>query len=241
MMRRLLDRVDVEAMTDGVLASFVEDPEFQTLRPPDDVLRAWVRWNIDMMMRWSVERSGPSESELDGFREFARISAANGAGADAVPRNYRRGVRYAWRSLMQQATDEERAQLLGGAELLFDFVDRFTQAFAEAYEQAAGRGGESARERSAQAVLDALLDRPAHHHVDVPPHPRPQDIVRWAERLELRVFDEAGHHAVGHGLDIDPIQQSPHHLAPGVGVLPCGRRLGPVRVADCRAFAPDSG
>ncbi|SDJ02808.1 DNA-binding transcriptional regulator, PucR family [Frankineae bacterium MT45] len=158
LMRTLLARVDLDQLTDGVLASFVSSPDFQSLRPPQEVLRAWVRWNVDMMMRWSADGDGPGEAELEGFRELARISASEGTGVDTIPANYRRGARYAWRTLMEQATDEERAQLHGGADLLFEFVDRFTRAFAEAYEEASRLGGASARERCAQELFDAIVD-----------------------------------------------------------------------------------
>ena len=153
---RILQRYDLGALTDGVLASFAGRPEFQPLRPPQAELRSWVQWNIDLVIRWLMDGLPPTDKELDGFREIARIAAANGTPPDAIPANYRLGARFAWDWLMGAATEEERTVLVGSAGLLFDFVDRVSRVFSDAYEKAARTGPFSDDERAAQTLLTRL-------------------------------------------------------------------------------------
>ena len=111
MIRRIVARVDLDEFTERVLDSFWERPEYQRFRPLREDVRAWVRWNIDLVIRWLVDGQPPSESDLERFRERARTLAANGMPADIVPANFRRGARYAWTALLDAAREDERAAL----------------------------------------------------------------------------------------------------------------------------------
>lgn len=150
--RRIVERTDLERFTDRILGTFWDLPEFQRLRPPRDEVRAWVRWNLELVTRWLVEGRPPSESELEVFREHARARAAEGVPADTVPSNFRRGARFAWRALMDAASEEERLALVESADLLFEYVDRVSGIYFEAYQERADATG-SAEEARAQAVL----------------------------------------------------------------------------------------
>src|SRR5437588_8545358 len=110
--RRIAERANLEEFAERILDSFWERPELLELHPPRERVRAWVRWNLDLVNRWLIEGRPPTEAELEVFREQARARAADGTPQDVVPGNFRRGVRFAWRALLDAATDEERPALL---------------------------------------------------------------------------------------------------------------------------------
>jgi hypothetical protein len=152
-LRRIVERTDLEVFAERVLDSFWDRPEFQQLHPPREEVRALVRWNLDLVIRWLVEGNGPSEQELEVFREQARLRAAEGIGPDIIPANFRRGARFAWRAMLDAATDDERPALLDGADLLFDYVDRVSQIFSDVYEEAARAAPASVQETAARELL----------------------------------------------------------------------------------------
>jgi hypothetical protein len=152
-LRSIVARTDLERFTDRVLDSFWEQPAFQRLHPPRDDVRAWVRWNLDLMIRWLTCGEPPAEPELALLREHARARAAEGFPPDMIPANFRRGARFAWRALLEAATEAEGPALIESADLLFDFVDRVSRIYSEAYESAARGSATSAEEIAAGAVL----------------------------------------------------------------------------------------
>jgi len=155
-LRRVVERLDAEALADGVLESFWEDRDFTVVRPPRAELRTWVRWNIDLVMRWFIERRPPNDAELEGLREIARRRAGEGTPYDTVPANFRRGTRYVWNALVAAADDEDRAALLESVDLVFEYVDRVSRVFADAYDAAARAAAISSDERAAQELLGRL-------------------------------------------------------------------------------------
>jgi hypothetical protein len=151
--RRIVERVDLDEFTERVLDSFWERPEYQRFRPLREDVRSWVRWNIDLMIRWLVDGQPPSESDLERFRERARMLAANGMPADIVPANFRRGARYAWTAILDAAREDERAALVESADLLFEFIDRVSQLFSDTYASAGPPTTVSEEERRARALI----------------------------------------------------------------------------------------
>jgi hypothetical protein len=151
--RQIVERTDLDDFTERVLDSFWQRPEYQRFRPLREDVRAWVRWNIDLVIRWLVDGRPPSEADLERFRERARMLAENGMPADIVPANFRRGARYAWTALLDGARDDERAALVDSAELLFDFVDRVSELFSDTYEATGPPADISEGERRARALL----------------------------------------------------------------------------------------
>jgi hypothetical protein len=151
--RRIVERVDLDAFTEQVLDSFWERPEYQRFRPLREDVRAWVRWNIELMIRWLVDGQPPTESDLERFRERARMLADNGMPPDIVPANFRRGARYAWTAILDAARDDERAALVESADLLFEFIDRVSQLFSDTYAAAGPAPAISEEERRARALL----------------------------------------------------------------------------------------
>jgi len=151
--RRIVERVDLDEFTEQVLDSFWERPEYQRFRPLREDVRSWVRWNIDLMIRWLVDGQPPTESDLERFRERARMLAANGMPADIVPANFRRGARYAWTAILDAAREDERAALVESADLLFEFIDRVSQLFSDTYASAGPAATISDEERRARALI----------------------------------------------------------------------------------------
>jgi PucR C-terminal helix-turn-helix domain len=170
---RIVARADLEAFTDRVLDSFWEQPAFQQLHPPREDVRAWVRWNLDLMIRWLVQGEPPSEPELEVFREHARARAREGFPPDVIPANFRRGARFAWRAMLEAATEAERPALLESADLLFEYVDRVSRIYSDGYASAERATATSAEE----IAVGALLRR-----IEAEEPPLPED-HRLAERL----------------------------------------------------------
>src|SRR2546421_11652053 len=90
-LRRIVERTDLELFADRVLDSFWEQPAFQRRHPPREAVRAWVRWNLDLMIRWLTAGEPPSEADLQVLRAHARARAAEGFPPDMIPANFRRG------------------------------------------------------------------------------------------------------------------------------------------------------
>jgi hypothetical protein len=178
----IVQRADLEAFADRLLDAFWDRPEFQQLHPPRREVRAWVRWNLDLVIRWLVDGRPPSDSELETFREHARARAAEGTPADMVPANFRRGARFAWGVLLEAAGEDERLALLESADLLFEYVDWVSRIYSEAYEEAARTATATAEEGAARALLRRIARAEA---------PLPED-HRLAEQLGLRL-DRASH------------------------------------------------
>jgi hypothetical protein len=154
--RRIVARSDLDAFTDELLESFWERPEYRRFRPPAEDVRAWVRWNVELVIRWLADGQPPTEAELERFRERARALADAGMPADVVPANFRRGARFAWNAILDAAHEDERPALLASAGLLFDYVDRVSQLFSDTYDAAGDAVEVSTEERRARALLARL-------------------------------------------------------------------------------------
>jgi hypothetical protein len=176
-LRRIVARADLERFGDRVFESFWETPEFQRLHPPRQDVRRWVRWNLQLVIRWLVEGRPPDQAELQVFRQHARARVADGTPADVVPGNFRRGAQFAWRALLEAATDEERPALLEAADLLFEYVDRVSRIYSEVYADASAQAAASAEEGAARALLDRVASEEP---------PAPEDL-QLAERVGVRL------------------------------------------------------
>lgn len=156
-LRRLIARIDVDAFADRVLASY-----WDTLPgEPQEARRhahMWVRWNLDLVVRWLTERRPPTDAELDVLRTRAYRQAQAGVPADRVPGNFRRAARFAWNAALELAEPDERAALLEAADLVFEFVDRVSRIYAEAHGQAGLSAPVAVEERLARGLLGRLVE-----------------------------------------------------------------------------------
>jgi PucR-like helix-turn-helix protein len=151
--RRIVDRSDMDDFTERIVDSFWERPEMEQARHERDEMRAFVRWCLDLVIRWLTDGVPPTELELDVFRARARSRAEEGLPADLAPANLRRGARYAWGALLDNATDDERLALLESADLIFEFIDRVSQLFFDAWQQASREDAVTTEEAAARALL----------------------------------------------------------------------------------------
>jgi hypothetical protein len=151
--RRIVERSDIDEFTERVLDSFWDRAEYKPFRPLREDLRDWVRWNIDLVIRWLVDGQPPTDADLERFRERAQALATDGMPADIVPANFRRGARYAWTALLESAHDDERPALLESADLLFQFIDRVSELFSDTYESGSPAAIVSQEERRARDLL----------------------------------------------------------------------------------------
>lgn len=180
-LRRIVERADLEEFTERVLDSFWEEPALQRLRPDRDDFRAWVRWNLDVVIRWLTDGQPPTEDEVAVLREHARARVAEGFPPDMIPASFRRAARFAWRAILDAATEAERAALVESAEVLFEYVDRVSRVYSEVYEAAAKTTGPSAEEIAAGDLLRRIA-------ADEPPLTEDR---RLAERIGFRLEGSA--------------------------------------------------
>jgi hypothetical protein len=151
-----IEQIDMQRLVDRVLESFWNRPGFQGARPSQSELRAFVQWNIDLIVRWAVHGQPPTDTELERIRTLGRDLATAGVPPDTVPANYRLATTLAWRELVAMLGPGEREALLGRAHVLFEYVDRISSVFAEGYEEGARRAVTSTTERGVQALLSRL-------------------------------------------------------------------------------------
>jgi hypothetical protein len=155
-LRQLVDRTDLNEFADRMLDSYWSRPERQGTRGPRRRAHMWARWNVDLVLRWLVDGTPPSEIELDVLRNRARRGAEAGTPIDFVPGNFRRGARFAWNAALEVASPKEREALLDSADLLFEFVDRVSRIYAEAHESAQRHAPVPVQERLARGLLGCL-------------------------------------------------------------------------------------
>jgi hypothetical protein len=176
-LRRIVERADLELFTDRVLDSFWEQPAFQQLRPSRDDTRSWVRWNLDLVIRWLIKGEPPNQGEIAVLRKQAQAQADGGFPADMIPANFRRGARFAWRAMLEAATEAERPALVESADLLFEYVDRVSRIYSEVYESAAKKSAPTVEEIAAGDLLRRIAAEEA---------PLTED-YRLAERIGFRI------------------------------------------------------
>ncbi len=151
-----IEQIDMDWLVDRVLGSFWNRPGFEGARPSQAQLRAFVRWNIDLVVRWAVQGEPPTDAELERVRSLARELGTAGVPADIVPANYRLGTTLAWRELVAALGDDARNALLARTDVLLDYIDRISSVFADGYEEGARRDIASPSERGVQTLLSRL-------------------------------------------------------------------------------------
>src|SRR3984885_1135375 len=176
-LRRMVERADLELFTDRVLDSFWDEPAFEQLHARRDDVRAWVRWNLNLAIRWIAGGETPGEDEIAVFREHARARVAEGFPADMIAASFRRVARVGWRARVAAATAAARPALVEIADLLFEYVDRVSRIYSEVYESAAKKSAPTPEEIAA---------RDLRRRIPADEAPLTED-QRLAERIGFRI------------------------------------------------------
>lgn len=156
----VVDRVDPADVARDMIVAFKEEIRGYA-RLPESVLQGQIfdvsRSNVELFFRSIVEMRGPSDEELEPFRESARSRASEGLPLEDLLHAYRLGGRLGWQAIVAVATPDEHRPLLTAAELLMRYVDSVSAAVAQTYLDER-QTLVSEEERRQRTLLDALLE-----------------------------------------------------------------------------------
>lgn len=116
-----------------------------------------LRWNLELLTGWLREGTAPTSDDLAELRAILRADAARGKQAHEQLVVYNQGTRCMWTSLLETATDGERAALTACSEIVLNYQSLVAQAFSDVYQdQAEAETGRGGAERRAGILLDWL-------------------------------------------------------------------------------------
>jgi hypothetical protein len=169
LLQRLVSRINTDEFADRVLDSYWSQLEPLGPRQARDQAHTWVRWNLELAMRWLIDAKPPGEAELEVLREWAGEVAREGLPVDLVPGNFRRAARFAWNAALELADEAERVALLEAADLVFAYVDRVSRIYTDAHAEAERAAPITSDERLARGLLARLTrdDPPTAEDVDL--------------------------------------------------------------------------
>jgi PucR C-terminal helix-turn-helix domain len=129
-------------------------------RLPDSVLAGQIlavsQRNVELFFGSIVEDRGPTEEELEPFRQSARSRAEEGLPLEDLLHAYRMGGRLGWETLMEAAQPDEYPALLSAAGLLMRYIDSVSSAVAQTYLDE-HQHLVSEEERRQRALMEALI------------------------------------------------------------------------------------
>jgi hypothetical protein len=155
----LVERVDPAEIARRMVGTFRSEIAGYT-RLPDSVLGGQIlavsQRNVELFFRSITEMGGPTEQEIQLFKESARSRAEEGLPLEDLLHAYRLGGRLGWEALLEAATAEERPALLAAAELLMRYIDSVSSAVAQTYLDE-HQHLVSEEERRQRALFEALV------------------------------------------------------------------------------------
>jgi hypothetical protein len=129
-------------------------------RMPDTVIAGQIlavsQRNVELFFRSITEDRGPTEEELEPFRESARSRAEEGLPLEDLLHAYRMGGRIGWETLLDTARPDEYPALLSAAGLLMRYIDSVSSAVAQTYLDE-HQHLVSEEERRQRALMEALI------------------------------------------------------------------------------------
>jgi hypothetical protein len=159
-LRGLIARLDVEEFVLEVERRASELPAYRRfVRDGDgdtDRGRAAIRWNVELFTRWLSDGTPPGEADLQQLGALVQARLREGMSMQDGLLVYRRNARAGWDTLVAMASTDEREALLRDADVLVDYVDTVTDAFARAYTDQADPAA-VAEERRARHMLERLI------------------------------------------------------------------------------------
>jgi hypothetical protein len=155
----LVDRVDLHALTEDLLARF-RDAIGGYARLPDELLRgqigAILLHNLELCFTWVGTGREPTEEDLEPLRRSAKDRAGEGMPLEDLLQAYRLGGKAGWHALVAAADGPERDALPYAAELVMDYIDRVSATVAQAYLEER-QHLVSEEERSVRRLFDTLV------------------------------------------------------------------------------------
>jgi hypothetical protein len=159
MLAALVDRVDPGDIARRMVAAFRSEITGYA-RLPDSVIGGQIlavsQRNVELFFRSITEVRGPTEEELEPFRESARSRAEEGLPLEDLLHAYRMGGRLGWETLLDAARPDEYRALLSAAGLLMRYIDSVSSAVAQTYLDE-HQHLVSEEERRQRALVEALI------------------------------------------------------------------------------------
>lgn len=158
-MATLVARVDRDQLAEVMLEAFRGAiPGYARL--PETVVRGQIveiiRLNVDLCLDWVAGGVAPAPERFEKFRASAMNRATEGMPLEDLLHAYRMGGTAAWRALVAEASEDERAALPHAAELVMVYLDQVSGTVAAAYLEEREHLV-SEQERALRGLLDALL------------------------------------------------------------------------------------
>jgi hypothetical protein len=155
----LVDRVDPADIARRMVEEFRSQITGYA-RMPDTVIAGQIlavsQRNVELFFRSITEDRGPTEEELEPFRESARSRAEEGLPLEDLLHAYRMGGRLGWETLLAAARPDEYPALLSAAGLLMRYIDSVSSAVAQTYLDE-HQHLVSEEERRQRALMEALI------------------------------------------------------------------------------------
>jgi hypothetical protein len=134
--RGVLDRLDVSVVVRRMMLGYQQLPAY-TRFDVDQDRALWVRWNVDLLLRWLMYGTPPDEYVLSELAGFVRDRASANMPIEDGILVYRRGTRMLWDVLVDLVGDEDRSLLIANATTMWNFLDRYldivVSVFAQVY------------------------------------------------------------------------------------------------------------
>ena len=179
-LRSVLEQFDVGVVVRRMMLGYRQLPAYTRFDLVQDHT-SWVRWNVDLLLRWMMHGTPPDEYVLSELREFIRDRAAAGQRIEDGILVYRRGTRMLWDALVDLCRDVDRPLLIANADSMWSYLDRYldivVDMFALVYADQEDMPS-TAGDRRASALFDRLCaaelpitiedtDRAARLHFDL--------------------------------------------------------------------------
>jgi hypothetical protein len=179
-LRSVLERLDVGVVVRRMMLGYHQLPAYTRFDLVQD-RTVWVRWNVDLLLRWMMHGTPPDEYVLSELREFVRERAAAGQPIEDGILVYRRGTRMLWDALVDLVRDVDRPLLVANGDSIWSYLDRYldivVDMFAMVYADQEDLPS-TAGDRRASALFDRLCaadlpitiedsDRAARLHFDL--------------------------------------------------------------------------
>ena len=123
-LRSALEHFDVGVVIRRMMLGYQQLPAYTRFDIQQD-RTSWVRWNVELLLRWMMNGTPPDEYVLSELREFVRDRAAAGQPIEDGILVYRRGTRMLWDALVDLCHDVDRSLLLANADSMWSYLDRY--------------------------------------------------------------------------------------------------------------------